>query len=87
MGRRKVIRAERASDEKGPLSARIWPVIVAISAVFVVMIFKVGGCQYEQEKRSYERQQEQRQYGPSPEEKPRYSPKDLEEFYRKGSSR
>lgn len=86
MPSRKVIRAERVSEDARPRAERIWAWVVAVSATFVVLVFKIHGCQYDQARRAEDRWHQEHPYGAASDEKPKFSPSDLDAHYRKGTS-
>ena len=88
MPRRKVIRAELASKHENskPRAEQVWAWVVAISTAFVVLVFKIHGCQYDQARRAEQRWHEEHPYGVSWDEK-KFTPNDLDAYYRKGTSR
>lgn len=81
-------RRERDSrGSPGIPAERIWSIIVAICAAFVVLVFKVSGCRYDEARRSEQRWHQVHPYGAPADEKPKFTPSDLDAYYRKGTSR
>lgn len=80
-------RKHDSCESAGIPAERIWSIIVAICAAFVVLVFKVSGCRYDEARRSEQRWHQEHPYGVPSDENPQYTPKDLDAYYRKGTSR